>query len=157
MCCSSSLKKHKELGNVEEYRRRPVNTSRLFPFKIGKCPAPPSAQNWQKAVGPRYTIYCLERSGQKWSSWQADAFPSCNNIREVYAWTQMDPASRQWPKHTAKVIKNYLHPKELCVGLHEEREGFEEAYIYRRSVVSCTWCLEQPASRVPSNIVWKYA
>lgn len=70
MCCSSSLKKHKELGNVEEYRRRQVNSSRLFPFKIGKCPAPPSAQNWQKAVGPRYTIYCLERSGQKWSSWQ---------------------------------------------------------------------------------------
>lgn len=70
MCCSSSLKKHKELGNVEEYRRRQVNTSRLFPFKIGKCPAPPSAQNWQKPVGPRYTIYCLERSGQKWSSWQ---------------------------------------------------------------------------------------
>ena len=39
-------------GNLVQQMK---NTSSLFPFEIGRCPAVPSAQNWQKPVGPRYT------------------------------------------------------------------------------------------------------
>ena len=58
------LKKHKETGNVEDHRRsgRPRKLSAadekyisLFPFEMGRCQAVPSAQNWQRPVGPMYT------------------------------------------------------------------------------------------------------
>ena len=75
------------------------------------------------------------------------------------------------PKHTANVIKNYLQRKEEqkvlevmvwppqspdlniieSVWDYMETEGFEEAYIHRRSVVSSPRCLEQHTSRVPSK------
>ena len=40
------------------------NTSSLFPFEIRRCPAVPSAQNWQRPVGPMYTHLL---SGEVWS------------------------------------------------------------------------------------------
>lgn len=39
------------------------DTSCLLPFDIGRCPAVPSAQNWWKPVGPRYTHLL---SGEVW-------------------------------------------------------------------------------------------
>ncbi|MGH0173381.1 UNVERIFIED_CONTAM: hypothetical protein FKN15_067962 [Acipenser sinensis] len=40
------------------------DTSCLLPFAIGSCPAVPSAQNWEKTVGPWYTHLL---SGEVWS------------------------------------------------------------------------------------------
>ena len=47
-------------GNLVQQMK---DTSSLLPFKIGRCPAVPSAQNWQKPVGPRYTHLL---SGEVW-------------------------------------------------------------------------------------------
>jgi len=65
-----------------------------------------------------------------------------------------------WPPQTPdlNIIESVLdymkRQKDLrkpISGLHEETEGFEEAYIHRRSVVSSPRCLEQLTSRVPSK------
>uniref|UniRef100_A0A8C7MP24 Uncharacterized protein n=1 Tax=Oncorhynchus kisutch TaxID=8019 RepID=A0A8C7MP24_ONCKI len=50
------LKKHKETANIEDRRLTAADEIHIkLPFTIGRCPAVPSAQNWQKIVGPCYT------------------------------------------------------------------------------------------------------
>lgn len=75
MCCSSSFEKVTlrivdavvSQGNLQQMK----NTRSLFPFEISSCVT--SSQLAETSGIHGTPIYCLERSGQKWSSWK-----SCN-------------------------------------------------------------------------------
>lgn len=70
------------------------------------------------------------------------------------------------PKYTPEIIKNYcifrvktnkrswkwFQHHWVCLRLHKETEGFNEAQILRRSVVFSPRCLKQPTGRVPLKI-----
>lgn len=101
--------------------------------------------------------------GLKWVtiiSLQADN-PLRNTIRETYDGLRF--ILQQTLIFSVTKNKNSwkwcLAPTELwsqhrvCLVLHEETGGCEEAYIHTKSVVSSPWCLKQPTSRVPSKSV----
>lgn len=127
------------------------NTSSFFPFIMGRCPAVPSAQKWQKPVGPRYT--CL----LSWELWSAGK--GCSQRAVPPTWKQiqlrLDFCGGKWQQVLSSDESNV---KYLAVAkgslFNEGLEGGRKMSVCRCwcPVVSSPRCLEKPSSPVPVKL-----